>query len=183
MTGSCTYLAHHELESIIIVDVSIVVIYFIIVISIINIIVIIVWLQVKVVGAKYGMWGLRKYGTTLTNVDALLFWPDRLACLADQIKTEQRRALKLAVPSAFVTFKSAAVPSLCLSLLARKEKFARFSNHNRSLLRWQPRAVSPSYDVPCPHLKWACLCYALWSACPCPDSAVCCRATTCHALI
>jgi hypothetical protein len=63
------------------------------------------WLQVKVVGAKYGMWGLRKYGTTLTNVDAMVFWPDRLACLADQIKSEQRRALKLAVPSAFVTFK------------------------------------------------------------------------------
>ncbi len=142
-----------------------------------------VWLQVKVVGAKYGMWGLRKYGTTLTNVDALLFWPDRLACLADQIKVEQRRALKLAVPSAFVTFKSAAVPSLCRvpPSSKRKEKFMHCSNHNGSLLRRQPRAVSPSYDVPCPHLKWACLCYALWSACL--DSAVCCRATTCCALV
>ncbi len=78
---------------------------FTITIIIIIVIIIIVWLQVKVVGAKYGMWGLRKYGTTLTNVDALVFWPDRLACLADQIKVEQRRALKLAVPSAFVTFK------------------------------------------------------------------------------
>lgn len=59
----------------------------------------------KVVGPQYGMWGLRKYGTKLTNVDALVFWPDRLACLADQIKIEQRRALNSAVPSAFVTFK------------------------------------------------------------------------------
>ena len=63
-------------------------------------------LQLKIIGPKYGMWGLRKYGTTLTLVDALVFWPDRLACLADLIKLEQDKARKLAVPSAFVTFKS-----------------------------------------------------------------------------
>lgn len=65
-------------------------------------------------GPQYGMWGLRKYGTTLVNVDALVFWPDRLTCLADLIKTEQERAHKLAVPSAFVTFRSAV---LCCAML------------------------------------------------------------------
>ncbi|DBA81315.1 TPA: hypothetical protein ACH3X2_006925 [Trebouxia sp. C0005] len=79
--------------------------------------------KVKVVGAKYGMWGLRKYGTTLTNVDALVFWPDRLACLADQIKVEQRRALKLAVPSAFVTFKTRRAQVIaCSSLLHHDQR-------------------------------------------------------------
>ncbi|KAL0039508.1 hypothetical protein WJX77_000232 [Trebouxia sp. C0004] len=79
--------------------------------------------KVKVVGAKYGMWGLRKYGTTLTNVDALVFWPDRLACLADQIQVEQRRALKLAVPSAFVTFKTRRAQVIaCSSLLHHDQR-------------------------------------------------------------
>ena len=64
-------------------------------------------LQLKILGAQYGMWGVRKYGTILTQVDALVFWPDRLTCLADMIKIEQEKARKLAVPSAFVTFKSA----------------------------------------------------------------------------
>ena len=65
-------------------------------------------LQLKILGPQYGMWGLRKYGTSLTQVDALVFWPDRLTCLADMIKIEQEKARKLAVPSAFVTFKSVA---------------------------------------------------------------------------
>ena len=63
-------------------------------------------LQVKVVGPKYGMWGLRKYGTTLKNIDCLEFWPERLHCLSDLIQQEQEAAKKLAVPAAFVTFKS-----------------------------------------------------------------------------
>lgn len=67
-------------------------------------------LQLKILGPQYGMWGLRKYGTTLTQVDALVFWPDRLTCLADMIEIEQEKARKLAVPSAFVTFKSASAP-------------------------------------------------------------------------
>lgn len=70
-------------------------------------------LQLKILGPQYGMWGLRKYGTTLTKVDALVFWPDRLTCLADMIKIEQEKARKLAVPAAFVTFKSAAACMLC----------------------------------------------------------------------
>lgn len=71
-------------------------------------------LQLKILGPQYGMWGLRKYGTTLTQIDALVFWPDRLTCLADMIKIEQEKARKLAVPSAFVTFKSAAACMLIL---------------------------------------------------------------------
>ena len=66
----------------------------------------IVHMQVKVVGPKYGMWGLRKYGTTLKNIDCLEFWPDRLRCLSDLIQQQQEAAKKLAVPAAFVTFKS-----------------------------------------------------------------------------
>lgn len=62
-------------------------------------------MQVKVVGPKYGMWGLRKYGTTLKNIDCLEFWPDRLRCLSELIQHEQEAAKKLAVPAAFVTFK------------------------------------------------------------------------------
>ena len=69
-------------------------------------------MQLKIIGPKYGMWGLRKYGTTLTLVDALVFWPDRLSCLADMIKVEQEKARKLAVPSAFVTFKYASLSGL-----------------------------------------------------------------------
>lgn len=74
-------------------------------------------LQLKILGPQYGMWGLRKYGTSLTLVDALVFWPDRLTCLADMIKIEQEKARKLAVPSAFVTFKLAAASRLCPAVL------------------------------------------------------------------
>ena len=73
-------------------------------------------LQLKILGPQYGMWGLRKYGTKLTVLDALVFWPDRLTCLADLIKTEQEKARKLAVPAAFVTFKSALASCDCAML-------------------------------------------------------------------
>lgn len=62
-------------------------------------------LQAKVVGPKYGMWGLRKYGTTMKNIDCLEFWPDRLRYLSELIQQQQEAARKLAVPAAFVTFK------------------------------------------------------------------------------
>lgn len=69
------------------------------------------------VGPKYGMWGLRKYGTTLKNIDCLEFWPDRLRCLSDLIQQQQEAAKKLAVPAAFVTFKWVALlptdPDIC----------------------------------------------------------------------
>lgn len=74
-------------------------------------------LQLKILGPQYGMWGLRKYGTKLTQVDALVFWPDRLTCLAEMIDTEQQKARKLAVPAAFVTFKSASAPMPCSVML------------------------------------------------------------------
>lgn len=74
-------------------------------------------LQLKILGPQYGMWGLRKYGTTLTQMDALVFWPDRLTCLAEMIETEQEQARKLAVPSAFVTFKSASASSATCVML------------------------------------------------------------------
>ena len=84
-------------------------------------------LQLKILGPQYGMWGLRKYGTTLTQVDALVFWPDRLTCLAEMIETEQEQARKLAVPSAFVTFKSASASSATCVMLCHAHAMSCFA--------------------------------------------------------
>ncbi|KAL3134038.1 hypothetical protein ABBQ32_008470 [Trebouxia sp. C0010 RCD-2024] len=81
-------------------------------------------LQLKILGPQYGMWGLRKYGTTLTQIDALVFWPDRLTCLADMIKIEQEKARKLAVPSAFVTFKTRRAQVIASSSLLHHDQSA-----------------------------------------------------------
>ena len=62
-------------------------------------------LQVNVVGAKYGMWGLRQFGPKPVKLDCLDFWPQRLMFLAEQIREQQRVAHNRPTPAAFVTFK------------------------------------------------------------------------------
>ncbi|KAK9819826.1 hypothetical protein WJX72_002804 [[Myrmecia] bisecta] len=60
---------------------------------------------VRVIGARYGKWGLDNYGKTPKKVDALKFYPARLRALLPQIKEAQAKASEQALPSAFVTFK------------------------------------------------------------------------------
>ena len=62
-------------------------------------------MQVRVIGARYGKWGLDNYGKTPKKVDALEFYPARLRALLPQIKEAQAQAGEQALPSAFVTFK------------------------------------------------------------------------------
>ena len=62
-------------------------------------------LQVNVVGGKYGMWGLRRFGPKPVQLDCLDFWPQRLMFLAEQICEQQRVAQNRPTPAAFVTFK------------------------------------------------------------------------------
>ena len=62
-------------------------------------------LQVNVVGAKYGMWGLRRFGPKPVQLDCLDFWPQRLMFLAEQICEQQRVAHNRPTPAAFVTFR------------------------------------------------------------------------------
>ena len=61
--------------------------------------------QVNVVGAKYGMWGLRRFGPKPVQLDCLDFWPQRLMFLAEQNCEQQRVADDRPTPAAFVTFK------------------------------------------------------------------------------
>ncbi|KAK9845039.1 hypothetical protein WJX74_009951 [Apatococcus lobatus] len=61
--------------------------------------------QVRVIGLRYGSWGLQKYGKKPVKVDALEFWPARLEHLQHEIKAEQPHAEDATLSNAFVTFK------------------------------------------------------------------------------
>ena len=62
-------------------------------------------LQVRVIGLRYGSWGLQKYGKKPVKVDALEFWPARLEHLQHEIKAEQPHAEDAVLSNAFVTFR------------------------------------------------------------------------------
>jgi hypothetical protein len=61
--------------------------------------------QVRVVGALLGAWGLQRYGKKPAKVDALDFYPARLAELRRLIREAEPAARCDFYPAAFVTFR------------------------------------------------------------------------------
>ncbi|KAK9852109.1 hypothetical protein WJX84_005426 [Apatococcus fuscideae] len=61
--------------------------------------------QVRVIGVRYGSWGMQKYGKKPVKVDQLDFWPARLTQLRQEITAEQPRVQDMPLPNAFITFK------------------------------------------------------------------------------
>lgn len=62
-------------------------------------------MQVRVIGVRYGSWGMQKYGKKPVKVDQLDFWPARLTQLRQEITAEQPRVQDMPLPNAFITFK------------------------------------------------------------------------------
>ncbi len=63
-------------------------------------------LQVRVLGLKHGAWGVERYGNRPMKVDALEFYPAKLAELLRLMAERQAAARSSFVPTAFVTFKT-----------------------------------------------------------------------------
>ncbi|KAI7841239.1 hypothetical protein COHA_005076 [Chlorella ohadii] len=61
---------------------------------------------ITVVPAKWGGWGLQRYGASPRRVDALQHYRDRLAEVWRQMAEEREGALLRVAPSAFVTFRT-----------------------------------------------------------------------------
>eukprot|EP00891_Asterochloris_glomerata_P001750 jgi/Astpho2/1750/Aster-04171 len=98
---------------------------------------------VNVVGAKYGMWGLRRFGPKPVQLDCLDFWPQRLMFLAEQIREQQRVAQTRPTPAAFVTFKS-----------RRSQVIAATSMLHHDLQAWTVREAPQYEEVFWPNVSW-----------------------------
>ncbi len=59
--------------------------------------------QVTVVGPTLGAWGIEKYGVKPVKVEALVYWPERIAYLVSVIPGLQDQCHTKAIPAAFVT--------------------------------------------------------------------------------
>ncbi|KAK9843537.1 hypothetical protein WJX81_008012 [Elliptochloris bilobata] len=102
--------------------------------------------KMTVLGLTYGSWGIDRYGTKPTQVDALAFYADRLRELLSQIAAEKETAMppnESAMPSALTTFRE-----------RRDQAIASTSMLHHDRRAWLTQAAPGPDDIIWRNLGW-----------------------------